>query len=201
MRAINIPLYLLACCTHIQAGTTEYVNASGQKRLVSPPILVYTIGNEQDELRPIVQKACQYWNEQAKRILLLPGHKAYGLDFQAPIGLVTISYATKGILKTWPPNRHGLADYTFQPDPYINGGKIYVRQTTRRDKQIYLQNIITHELGHVLGLDHDRQAKLGNLMGPILPNARLYSEHLLASKRSLNQLRIKYGVPYGRAKD
>lgn len=143
------------------------------------------------EIEDATRAAIKRWNGLSGRDLLLMGGRAIlPASLGIPTGFILVRTATPAEAYTWSKYTRGKFRWRAQGGCLL-GGQVLIRRSMYSQEDVYLRNLITHELGHALGLD-DRYDDTEHIMS-WHPDAQLaYHIDLTPSKPTLSFLKSTY---------
>jgi len=172
-------LSAIIACMSMYAG---HVKADGLCAVPAPVVL--TGGPEKYKLKKQLQRAIDFWNEQAGTKVL------YSVIVPREHYPITVRFATPKELRRWRRKWQGYSKYHLGPC-YPSGTLILIRPDNPRANSIYYYNILRHELGHMLGLRHN--GSMNGLMAYQHPRGVIYEKELNLLPRQFVKLNIIYG--------
>lgn len=141
-------LYSISSFAHQTSLTPSGSELFWANRSIPVTVLTNTSDMSTAEVRNIISTSMNQWNSVSSAKMNLSGSSTNQVKFvsnfqygSAVIGLTELSYNSSGAIKS--ANILLNDDYTFQSAP----GKYY-------GSQVYLGDVVTHEMGHLLGLSH-----------------------------------------------
>lgn len=155
------------------------------------PVYIYIHEGFPSQYRFVVQNAVNQWNRVAGRTILAVGGIVNGTN--APNSMErrnVIYWRTDG----WDPNKpleqgrttiHWESTKIFKADMIINAYSItYSATSSVQPGTVDLESLIVHELGHVLGLNHNNSD--GSVMAEKLPTSTARRSVLSQDAQNLN---------------